>query len=80
MPAGRPVWGADVPVSMPLPPDEPIMVDMQGFGVTQYRLVHSITAAEYEELAVPVYAPPAPDAPVEDDDYGIDHAPAPGSP
>lgn len=63
----RPVWGADVPISMPLPPSEPVMVEMQGFGMTQYRLVHSITAAEYEELAVPIYAPDAAQATVAGD-------------
>lgn len=53
----RPAWGADVPISMPVPAAEPAMVEMHGFSMTQYRLVHDITAAEYEELSVPVYAP-----------------------
>lgn len=59
MPTPRPVWGADCPVSMPLPPpaDETKLIGMSGFAMTQYRLVHDITAAEYEQLAVPVYAP-----------------------
>lgn len=61
-PAQRPVWGADCPVSMPLPPSEPVLVEMAGFGMTQYRLAHSITGAEYEELRVPVYAPVQPPA------------------
>lgn len=68
-------WGADCPVSMPLPPDEPVMVDMFGFAITQYRLVHSITEAEYEALAVPVFAPVRTDLPVIHDDAGIDAAP-----
>jgi hypothetical protein len=55
-----PSWGADVPISMPVPADEPVMVDMYGFGMTQYRLVHSLSQSDYESLAVPVYAPVAP--------------------
>lgn len=55
----RPVWGADCPVSMPLPApaSEPRLVGMFGFSFTQYRLVHDISAVDYENLAVPVYAP-----------------------
>jgi hypothetical protein len=59
MPVPRPVWGADCPVSMPLPApaSEPRLVSMQGFSMTQYRLVHDITWVDYESLRVPVYAP-----------------------
>jgi hypothetical protein len=70
----RPVWGADCPISMPLPLAEPIQVDMFGFGVTQYRLGHSITSSEYEQLRVPVYAPLPPSTPVAYDDAEIDAA------
>lgn len=41
--------------------------------MTQYRLVHDITPAEYESLAVPVYAPVNPANQVADD-AGIDAA------
>lgn len=68
----RPVWGADVPISMPLPPGEPVMVPMYGFGMTQFRLVHDISAAEYEALAVPVYAPDGPTGRVVAGDAAID--------
>lgn len=68
----RPVWGADVPISMPLPAGEPVMVPMFGLGMTQYRLVHDISAAEYETLAVPVYAPEAPAGKVVAGDAAID--------
>jgi hypothetical protein len=59
MPVPRPIWGADCPVSMPLPApaSEPKLVNMYGFSMTQYRLVHDISQAEYESLRVPVYAP-----------------------
>jgi hypothetical protein len=33
---------------------------MFGFAMSQYRLVHSITKAEYDELRVPIYAPKNP--------------------
>lgn len=69
----RPAWGADVPISMPLPAGEDVMVPMFGFGMTQYRLVHDLSRAEYEALSVPVYAPQAGGLVL--DDAGID---APG--
>lgn len=53
----RPAWGADVPISMPVPTGDSVMVEMYGFGMSQYRLVHDLSAAEYEALSVPVYAP-----------------------
>jgi len=70
----RPVWGADCPISMPLPAPagETRLVAMQGFSMTQFRLVHDITAAEYESLAVPVYAPVT--GQVVLDSQGIDQA------
>jgi hypothetical protein len=67
-----PAWGADVPVSMPLPAAEPVMVPMYGFGMTQYRLVHALSQADYETLAVPVYAPANPTGDVVPGDAGID--------
>jgi hypothetical protein len=79
-PNPRPVWGADVPISMPLPlpPDEPILVEMYGLGMTQYRLVHDLTQREYEALSVPVYQPDDPSAPVSQDDASLDEAPPSG--
>lgn len=53
----RPVWGADCPISMPLPSGEDVLVPMFGFAMTQFRLVHDITESEYEDLGTPVYAP-----------------------
>lgn len=72
----RPAWGADVPISMPLPPGEPVMVPMFGFGMTQFRLVHDLNAAEYEALAVPVYAPQQPGRDVVAGDAAIDNGTA----
>lgn len=66
----RPVWGADCPVSMPVPASEPKIVNMYGFSMTQYRLVHNISQVEYESLAVPVFAPAS--GITSPDDTGID--------
>lgn len=56
----RPVWSADTPVSMPEPTGDTEIVQMFGFAMSQYRLIHSITKAEYDELRVPIYAPKDP--------------------
>jgi hypothetical protein len=68
----RPAWGADVPISMPVPVDEDVIVPMFGFGMTQYRLVPDMTSAEYEDLSVPVYAPDLPQGSEVAGDAGID--------
>lgn len=68
----RAAWGADVPVSMPLPAAEQVMVTMYGFAMTQYRLVHDLTAAEYEALAVPVYGPVRATPDIVADDAALD--------
>jgi hypothetical protein len=57
---------------LPVPEDEPVLVGMQGFGFTQYRLVHDITRADYESLRVPVYAPATGFTVA--DDAGLDNA------
>jgi hypothetical protein len=69
-----PAWGADVPISMPqpVPAGEPVMVEMYGFGMTQYRLVHDLSRADYESLAVPVYAPANPTGQTVAGDAAID--------
>ena len=79
----RPVWGADVPISMPLPvpAEETVLVDMYGLGMTQFRLVHQLTAREYEALSVPVWQPEDPHQDVVFDDESIDRAgPPAGTP
>ena len=75
----RPAWGADVPISMPVPANEAVMVPMFGFAMTQYRLVHDMTSAEYEALSVPVYAPDAPTGQVVAGDAALDAGQVPGA-
>lgn len=55
------------------------MVPMFGFGMTQYRLVHDLSAAEYEALSVPVYAPVQATGKVVADDAAIDSGQVPGN-
>ncbi len=52
-------WASDVPVSMPVPyrPDEPVVVDMGGFGFTLGGVAHNISEADVEEWMTPVFAP-----------------------
>lgn len=51
-------WGSDVPVSMPVPPDERPTVRMGGFAFGRHGICHDITAEVVEELSTPTYAPP----------------------
>lgn len=76
----RPLWGADCPISLPLPSGDPVLVPMQGFAMSQFRLVHDITAKEYEDLSVPVYAPYDPSLPTVADDAELDVAKSPVPP
>lgn len=68
----RPVWGADVPISMPVTSGDPGLVPMFGFTMGQYRLMHDITQTEMEALSVPVYAPERPAAQSVADDAELD--------
>jgi hypothetical protein len=68
----RPVWGADVPISMPVASGDPALVPMFGFAMSQYRLVHDITQTEMEALSVPIYAPERPAAQSVADDAELD--------
>lgn len=62
---------------MPVPPParEAKLVNMYGFSMTQYRLVHNLSQVEYEALSVPVYAPST--GKVSADDAAIDNAARP---
>lgn len=52
-------WASDVPVSMPVPPQDTIVRRYEGFGVGWYGgVVHEISNAELEDLRRPDFAPP----------------------
>lgn len=53
----RDVWAADTPISQPIPPTKPVLVDFQGFGFTAGGMCHNITEGESEELFLPLFAP-----------------------
>lgn len=55
-----PLWSSDVPISIPQPPAEQVLVPMFGFGFTQLGLFHDLTDVEYEYLRTPSYAPELP--------------------
>lgn len=69
---GRPIWSSDVPISMPEATGDEVIVPMYGFAMSQYRLVHDLTAAEYADLRVPIYAPEQPGLPEVRGDAYID--------
>lgn len=50
-------WGSDVPISMPEPAKQPVLVDMGATGFTRYGLDHNISAADLEGLKQPTFAP-----------------------
>lgn len=66
-----PVWSSDTRISVPEPPEENVLVSMYGFGMTQFRLVHDLTATEYEYMYRPSYAPEAPPDDVVADDLDV---------
>jgi hypothetical protein len=55
-----PAWSSDVPISIPQPPTESILVPMFGFGVTQLGIVHDLSEVEYDFLRTPSYSPELP--------------------
>jgi hypothetical protein len=50
-------WAADVPISMPLPSEDPTLVPMFGFGFTEFCLVHDLNDTDFEEMIQPDFAP-----------------------
>jgi hypothetical protein len=50
-------WASDGDVSMPVPPEHPVVLDYDGFGLTEHGLVHNVTADDVEEMRFPTFAP-----------------------
>lgn len=71
----RPSYSSDVPISMPIPPKDNVLVPMYGFGFTQYGLFHDITQGEYEELRTPTNRPEDPSMPTVRGDEGVEDLP-----
>lgn len=51
------VWGTDVPISMPVPPETGVLVKMGTFGFTNFGIAHDITNADLEDY-LPTFIPP----------------------
>lgn len=66
-----PAWSSDVPISIPHPPEESVLVSMFGFGMTQLGLVHDLTQVEYDYLRTPSYSPELPTTSTIYDDEGL---------
>jgi hypothetical protein len=54
---GSSSWGSDVPISMPQPSGESVLVQMFGFGYTQYGLVHDLNSLDYMSARRPASPP-----------------------
>lgn len=61
-------WSSDVPISMPRPSADAVMVQMFGFGYTQYGIAHDMDETDYSQIRQS-HQPPdvSPDATVLDD-------------
>jgi hypothetical protein len=70
--AQRPVWSSDTRISVPVPPDDPILVPMYGFGFTRFGLFHDLSSTDYDYMRSPTYAPELPAGEIVFDDLGIE--------
>lgn len=50
-------WSSDVPISMPIPTDQEVGVDMSGFVFTVGGIAHGITHDTYARLSTPDFSP-----------------------
>ena len=51
-------WGADAPISMPVPPEGTVLVPLgDGMGFTAAGLVMDLNEADLEEVYAPIFAP-----------------------
>lgn len=52
-------WGADVPISMPQPTANDVVVDMGAHGITNTgQLDHNLTQADLDNYTQPTFSPP----------------------
>lgn len=57
MSASETPWSSDVPISMPMPTDQEVGVEMSGFVFTEGGIAHGITQDSYARLSTPDFAP-----------------------
>ena len=53
----RSSWGSDVPISMPQPNLNAVIVQMHGFGYSQYGIVHDLNELDYMSVRRPASPP-----------------------
>lgn len=51
-------WGSDVPISMPVPASDEILVDMGAFGFSLNGLQNNLSTSDLEEYNTPSFSPP----------------------
>jgi len=49
-------WGTDTPISMPVPPEKGVLVDMGSYVFTRGGLAHNLNHVDWENY-LPVYLP-----------------------
>lgn len=76
MAGGDTYWSADVRVSLPMVPDQPIGVDMSGFVFTAGGMAHEITEAGFARFSTPDFRPSGFPADIEYRDFDVDGPPA----
>jgi hypothetical protein len=50
-------WGADVPISMPEPSNDDVLIDMGAVGFSENGLVHNLNSSDLEEYQIPTFGP-----------------------
>ncbi len=50
-------WGSDVPVSMPVPPTRPVLLDFGGFGFCENGPCFAMNDMDLENMKFPAYGP-----------------------
>ncbi len=76
MAGGETPWSSDVPISMPLPSENPIGVAMSGFAFTTGGIAHDITAVSFARLATPDFHPVEVPSEIVYEDTDIDAPPS----
>jgi len=50
-------WGSDVPISMPVPSQDQVLIDMGAFGFSVNGLVNNLNKSDLEEYQTPTFSP-----------------------
>jgi hypothetical protein len=50
-------WGTDVPISMPEPTTDDVIIDMGAHGFSINGLVHNLSQSDLEDYMMPTFTP-----------------------